>query len=122
MLIINMSVWESIDALSEFVYRSPHRDVLRGRSQWFEKMDEAYLVLWWIPTGTTPTPADAQERLATLRRDGPTPDAFTFRTPFPAPAQSNSGQSRRAVPESTSARASSVSPEVVSRASSTSAE
>ena len=122
MLIINMSVWQSIDALSAFVYRSPHRDVMRGRGQWFEKMAEAYLVLWWIPAGTIPTPADAQERLATLRRDGPTPDAFTFRSPFAASTQSNSGQSRRAVPESTSTRASSVSPEVVSRASSTSAE
>ena len=86
MLLINMSVWESIDALAEFVYRSAHRDVMRQRNQWFEKMADAYMVLWWVPAGTIPTVNDAKDRLDLLRRDGPTADAFTFRTPFPSPA------------------------------------
>jgi Domain of unknown function (DUF3291) len=85
MLIMNMSVWESLEALGEFVYRSPHREVMRGRRQWFEKLAEAYMVLWWIPADTVPTVADAKARLEVLRRDGPTADAFTFRTAFPAP-------------------------------------
>jgi hypothetical protein len=85
MLLINMSVWESLDALAEFVYRSPHRDVMRQRAQWFERAVDAYLVLWWIPAGTIPTTHDAKERLERLRRDGPTQVAFTFRTPFPPP-------------------------------------
>ena len=91
MLLINMSVWESIDALAEFVYRSAHRDVLRQRGQWFEKMTDAYLVLWWIPAGTVPTVDDAKARLDVLRRDGPTPEAFTFRSPFPSPDASDAG-------------------------------
>ncbi len=86
MLLINMSVWESVNALAEFVYRSAHRDVMRQRNQWFERMAGAYMVLWWIPAGTIPTVADAKERLDLLRRDGPTAEAFTFRTPFPSPA------------------------------------
>jgi hypothetical protein len=85
MLLINMSVWESVEALAEFVYRSPHREVMRQRAQWFERAVEAYLVLWWIPAGTIPTTHDAKERLDLLRRDGPSLAAFTFRTPFPAP-------------------------------------
>jgi len=85
MLLINMSVWESIDALAAFVYRSAHRDVMRHRGQWFEKFPDQYLVLWWIPTGTLPTLADAKDRLDMLRRDGPSPEAFTFRSPFPSP-------------------------------------
>ena len=84
MLLINMSVWESVDALAGFVYRSAHRDVMRQRNQWFEKMD-IYMVLWWIEAGTIPTVTDAKDRLELLRRNGPTADAFTFRTPFPAP-------------------------------------
>jgi hypothetical protein len=84
MLLINMSVWQSIEALGDFVYRSAHRDVMRQRAQWFEKMD-TYMVLWWIPAATVPSVADAKERLDMLRRDGPTPGAFTFRSPFPAP-------------------------------------
>jgi hypothetical protein len=86
MLLMNMSVWESLEALSTFVYKSAHRDVLRRRGEWFERPTEI-LVLWWIPAGTLPTVQDAVERLALLRRDGPSPDAFTFREPFPAQAQ-----------------------------------
>jgi hypothetical protein len=85
MLLLNMSVWESIGALAEFTYRTPHRDVMRHRRQWFERLADAYLVLWWVPAGTLPTVTDAVDRLGTLRRDGPTAEAFTFRSPFPAP-------------------------------------
>ncbi len=85
MLMINMSVWESVEALAEFTYGTPHRDVMRGRRQWFERLDDAYLVLWWVPAGAVPTVAEARERLETLRRLGPSPEAFTFRSPFPSP-------------------------------------
>lgn len=86
MMLVNMSVWESVEALAAFTYDTAHRDVMRGRRQWFEKPAEAYLVLWWIPAGTRPTVADAKSRLETLRGQGPSPAAFTFRVPFPAPA------------------------------------
>jgi hypothetical protein len=85
MLLLNMSVWESIEALAEFTYRTPHRDVLRRRREWFERLADAYLVLWWVPRGHLPTVVEARERLEALRRDGPTREAFTFRSPFPPP-------------------------------------
>ena len=85
MLMVNLSVWESLDALAEFTYRSDHRHVLAQRREWFEKMADAYLALWWIPAGTIPTAAEAAMRLDHLRRHGPTDFAFTFRQPFPAP-------------------------------------
>ena len=85
LLIVNMSVWESLDALADFAYRSPHRDVMVRRREWFERMSEAYVVLWWVPAGTVPTVADAVARLGLLREHGPSPDAFTFRVPFPPP-------------------------------------
>jgi hypothetical protein len=85
MLLLNMSVWESIEALAEFTYRTPHRDVLRRRREWFERLADAYLVLWWVPAGKLPTVVEARERLEALRRDGPTREAFTFRSPFPPP-------------------------------------
>lgn len=80
MLIVNMSVWESIEALSAFTYQSAHRNVLRRRREWFEVADDASLVLWWIPEGSIPTVEDARARLEMLRRDGPSAEAFTFRT------------------------------------------
>jgi hypothetical protein len=84
-IIVNMSVWETVEALGEFVFRSRHLEVLRRRREWFSKMAAAYVALWWVPAGTTPTVDEAKRRLDTLERLGPTPDAFTFREPFPAP-------------------------------------
>ncbi|WP_214407653.1 DUF3291 domain-containing protein [Pseudonocardia lacus] len=84
-LIVNMSVWTSVEALAGYVYSGHHREVMARRRQWFSRMREAFQVLWWVPDGTRPTVADAEERLDHLRRNGPTPRAFTFRSPFPAP-------------------------------------
>jgi hypothetical protein len=82
---INMSVWESFEALQQFVYRSAHVAPLRDRKQWFEPMDGPILALWWIPAGHIPTVTEAQERLEYLKQHGPSAHAFTFRAPFPAP-------------------------------------
>ena len=81
---INLSVWDSLEPLAAFVYRTAHRDIMRRRREWFHAM-EVYMVLWWVPAGHRPTPAEALDRLETLERLGPTPRAFTFKTPFPAP-------------------------------------
>jgi hypothetical protein len=78
-VLINMSVWENRDALSDFVYRSGHLDVLRRRGEWFQRPREPFQVLWWIPAGHIPTLIEAVERLGLLRREGPTRRAFTFR-------------------------------------------
>jgi hypothetical protein len=84
-IITNMSVWESVDALASFVYRSPHREVLRQRRHWFHAVAEATVVLWWVAGGHRPSVTEAEERLLRLRSCGPTPFAFTFRDSFPAP-------------------------------------
>ena len=85
-LIINMSVWESIEALSEFVYSSQHAAVMRRRREWFEQIREVYTALWWVPVGTRPTVPDAEARVGSLRDHGPTSYAFTFKQPFaPSP-------------------------------------
>ena len=84
-IIVNLTVWESVDALRDYVYRSDHVEVMRRRREWFARMAEAYVVLWWVPAGHVPTVAEAVARLDALRRDGPSPAAFTFRAPFPPP-------------------------------------
>ncbi len=85
MIIVNMSVWESIEALGDFVYRSGHTAVMRGRRTWFHQLREAYVALWWVPIGHRPGAEEAKSRLAHLHAHGPSPFAFTFRVPFPAP-------------------------------------
>ena len=82
LVITNMAVWESIDDLAEFTYRSGHLDFLRRRREVFEHDTPAYLVLWWVPEGHVPTMDEAMARLDHLREHGPTPQAFTFRHRF----------------------------------------
>lgn len=85
LVIVNMSVWASLEELKAFVYRSDHRAVMARRREWFERMTDAYTALWWVPADVAPTVADAVERLETLRAKGPSPEAFTFRDVFPPP-------------------------------------
>ncbi len=92
MIIVNMSVWASLDALRAFAFGSSHVQIMRRRNEWFEKFPAHSAALWWIPAGQLPTPDQARHRLETLDRLGPTPDAFTFRNLFQAPnAAQNAG-------------------------------
>jgi len=85
LVIVNLTVWESIDHLHEFTYRSDHRTVFARRFDWFERLDGPSTVLWWQPAGEIPTLADALRRLDLLAEQGPGRDAFTFKQRFPAP-------------------------------------
>jgi Domain of unknown function (DUF3291) len=84
-VLVNMSVWESPEALRDFVYRSAHSAVMRRRREWFERPVETYLVMWWVPAGHQPTVEEAIARLTQLREKGPSAEAFTFAQIFPAP-------------------------------------
>jgi hypothetical protein len=82
---VNMSVWKDADSLRRFVFQSEHVEIMRRRSEWFVKMNEAFLVLWWVPKGHIPTIEEAKAKLELLRRNGPSAQAFTFRQAFPPP-------------------------------------
>jgi hypothetical protein len=82
MILINMSVWESVDALFGYVYASDHTDFLRQRAQWFHRMNAPIMALWWIPEGHIPTPEEGKAKLAHLAEHGATPLAFTFKQRF----------------------------------------
>ena len=82
-IIVNMSVWETIDQLRAYVYESAHAAVLKQRRDWFEKFDGVMMALWWIPVGHIPSIDEAKQRLASLEQHGPTQFAFTFKTTFP---------------------------------------
>jgi Domain of unknown function (DUF3291) len=84
-VLVNMSVWESVEALAAYVYSDTHREVLRRRRQWFTRMAEAYVALWWIPRGHIPTTGEAEERILYLRDFGPGPYVFTLKEHFPPP-------------------------------------
>ena len=81
---VNMSVWQSVETLREYVYKSNHLEVFRYRAKWFEKMDKPHYCLWWIPAGHIPTVAEGRERLEHYQQQGPTPFSFWFSKLYPA--------------------------------------
>jgi len=83
--LVNMSVWRDMESLSAYVYRSGHVEIMRRRREWFERMEQASLVLWWVPKGHRPSVAEAIEKLEILRAKGATAAAFSFRQSFIAP-------------------------------------
>jgi hypothetical protein len=85
-IIVNLSVWESAEALFEFTFHSDHTHYYRRRNEWFTHEDQPFAVLWWMRAGHEPTVEEAEQRLAALKRDDPTADAFTFKQRFAAPA------------------------------------
>ena len=88
-ILVNMSVWQSSETLRAFVYDDAHRSYLRRRREWFERLDEAITVLWWVPAGHRPSLVEARDRLEHLRKHGTTDYAFGFAlgeaVPAPAP-------------------------------------
>jgi hypothetical protein len=85
LLLVNISVWDSIDALKSFVYKSFHVELIRDREAWFNKMNIAHQALWWIPEGYIPSAEEAKEKLEHIRKHGPGLPAFTFGKSFSQP-------------------------------------
>lgn len=85
-VIVNMSVWDSVESLRQFTYRlREHVQALRDRAQWFEKLALPHHCLWWVPAGHRPSVAERRQRLEHYQRHGPTPEAFWFGREFPEP-------------------------------------
>lgn len=84
-VLTNMSVWESFETLKEFVYSPDHLEVLRRKNDWFHKVQDATLAIWWIPVGHTPTIEEAESKVREIRKHGPTEQAFDLSRRFPPP-------------------------------------
>jgi hypothetical protein len=90
-VIINMSVWRDADALRHYVYKTAHVEIMRRRREWFSRMADAFMCLWWVPAGHQPTLTEAAARLEHLQKHGPTAESFTFAEAFAAPDASAAG-------------------------------
>ena len=78
MMAVNMSVWENVESLEKYVWQTVHKKFYGRRHEWFEKMDERYFVMWWVPAGHLPTIGEAIERLDHLKKHGPSDQAFAW--------------------------------------------
>lgn len=81
-LLVNMSVWQDIDSLYQYVYKSDHHQFFRRRREWFTRWEKPSPVLWWIPAGHQPTLEEAMDRIDYLAEHGATVFAFDFKTRF----------------------------------------
>ena len=81
-IIVNMSVWDDLSSLHAFVYRTIHTKIMSKRRQWFEKLEEAYTVLWWVPAKHLPDLNESSDKLSLLRERGPSQAAFTFKQAY----------------------------------------
>ena len=81
-MIVNMSVWETVDHLKDFMFRTHHKDFLRRKKEWFKRDPEDTYVLWWVRVGYMPTIEEAVERLMHLRDKGDTAYAFSFKSNY----------------------------------------
>ena len=84
-IIVNLSVWQTLEDLQKFVYSGRHAEVLRSRKDWFVNFGKPFTTLWYIPVGHLPTIEEAVERLKFLQDHGPSPHAFDYKTKFPKP-------------------------------------
>ena len=92
LMLVNMSVWDGIEALHAFIYRSTHLQLLQGKRSWFKKPVKPHLALWWIAAWHEPSVVEAKARLELLQNQGPGPDAFTFSQRYPVPSTGRSRQ------------------------------
>ena len=79
-MLMNMSVWATVEHLQHFVYKTMHVELLRGRHAWFEKLAGVYTALWWVPKDHIPSVDEAKQRLAHLEAHGRSEFAFTFQS------------------------------------------
>jgi len=81
-IVTNMSVWKDRESLFDFVYNTSHVEIFKRRKEWFSKMPEMHMVLWYVNEGHIPDIEEAKERLRYLREHGESAYAFTFKSPY----------------------------------------
>lgn len=84
-VIINLSVWENIESLEHFTYKTLHVDFLRRRREWFQKYGKAHYAMWWIKNNEYPGIDEALKRLEYLQEHGSSSYAFNFQHVFQSP-------------------------------------
>jgi hypothetical protein len=88
-IIINVSVWENLEKLENFMYKTFHSEFLKRRKEWFQQYGKAHTALWWVQHGHFPTLQEAIANLDYLQKNGPTQKVFDLKNKFPPPGNSN---------------------------------
>lgn len=84
-MLINLSVWQSVEQLKDYVYKTLHGEFFIRRRNWFERYQGEHLALWWIPVHCLPTVEEGKAKLEHLALHEDSPECFTFAKPYPPP-------------------------------------
>ena len=76
LLVFNLTVWEDLPSLQDFVYKTLHAKLMDRKAEWFEVLGEQHFVMWWVEEGHRPTRDEVLARLSDLRENGPSARAF----------------------------------------------
>lgn len=87
-ILFNLSVWESIEELRTYVYKSAHGEIMQKRRQWFDRFEGMYFALWWVEAGHIPNVMEAKQKLEYLNEHGASDRVFDFKNSFPSPESS----------------------------------
>jgi hypothetical protein len=74
--VANLTVWENVETLENFVFNTLHRRFYERRQEWFEVLGEMHFVMWWVPEGHRPSMEEALARLEHLKTHGDSDHAF----------------------------------------------
>ena len=72
----NLTVWENVQALEAFVWNTVHRQFFVRRAKWFEVLESMHFVMWFVAPGHRPSLDEGLARLAILRDQGDSEQAF----------------------------------------------
>ena len=78
-MLVNMSVWQDIPSLFDFVYKTVHAKVMSGKPAWFSHLKSHNTVMWWVKAGHIPNLEEAKAKLEYVNKNGSSPEAFTFK-------------------------------------------
>lgn len=77
-VIVNLSVWKSVETLEKFVWQTVHKKFYDRKVEWFKKMDSHHFVMWPVEQAHRPTLLEAKKRLDRLNAHGNSDFAFDW--------------------------------------------
>ena len=93
-LVVNMSTWRSLEAMTDYVYRTAHAAIMRRRREFALPIVEAHVALWWVPRAIarpSPRPKSGSGTCARTGRRRSRSGSSPFTTPSAARGASAGG-------------------------------
>ena len=84
-IIVNYSIWDNIETLEHYMYKTFHSEFLKRRKEWFQAFGQVSTAMWWVKKGEIPDLTEAIEKLDYLQKNGPSEIVFNFRKKYSKP-------------------------------------